>query len=200
MKYPNFKLLKVGTLIIALCGLLTGMASAAPNNEAVCQQASDLIKDLGGRSIKTLTNSTDSLDKIENNFVVLLDEGFDIPSIARYVLPRYWKQSSAEQQQRFVTIFKSRLKKAYASRFREFRGVVFDVSGCRVEGDGGAVVTTSIQKPGGPVSKVDWKVYGKKIYDVTVEGISMSTTLRSDYGAMVQSKGGNIDAFLKSIE
>lgn len=173
---------------------------SAHSAHATDSQAKSLISDLGSRAIATLTKSDESIVTIEENFLKLFDEGFDVQSIAKFVLARYWRQADAGQQQRFVKIFRERVKKAYASRFREFRNVEFKVNNVLKEEDGGSVVQTTIQKPGGPVTKVDWKVYGTKVYDVIIEGISMSTTLRSDYGAMIQNNGGNIEAFLKNLE
>lgn len=158
-----------------------------------------LIEDLGRRAIQTLTDSDDSLDQIERRFVALLEEGFDVRNIAAFVMGRYWRQATSDQQDRFVRIFKDRLKKAYASRFREYRGVRFEVGNVSQRGNMDSVVST-IQKPGGPRTNVDWRVKGNKIQDVIVDGISMSVTLRDDYNSLLARKNGDIEAFLKDLE
>ncbi|AIK96954.1 MlaC/ttg2D family ABC transporter substrate-binding protein [Candidatus Odyssella acanthamoebae] len=157
------------------------------------------INELGNRAIQTLTNSNESLDQIETSFVKLLDEGFDIPHIASFVMGRYWKQAIPDQQDRFMKIFKNRLKKAYASRFREYRGVKFEV-GEISQRSGAEFVKSTIQKPGGPKTDVEWRVMKDKIQDVTVDGISMSVTLRDDYNSLLSQKNGNINEFLKVLE
>lgn len=158
-----------------------------------------LIENLGQRAIATLTNSTEPTGKIEDQFVKLLDEGFDVPKIAQFVMGRYWRQASGEQQQKFIKLFTIRLKRAYANRFREYKGVKFVVGGVNSR-DGSDYVKSTIQKPGGPKTDVEWRVENGKIQDVIVEGVSMSVTLRDDYNSLLGQKNGNIAAFLTVLE
>ncbi|MBX3486672.1 MAG: ABC transporter substrate-binding protein [Candidatus Paracaedibacteraceae bacterium] len=158
-----------------------------------------LIEDLGNRAIKTLTNSSDSNDTIEENFLKLFDEGFDVRNIASFVMGRYWKQASPAEQDRFVKIFKNRVKKAYASRFKEYKGVKFHIVKVVVR-HGSDYVDSTIQKPNGPKTDVEWRVKNGKIQDVKVEGVSMGVTMRDDYNSLLGQKNGNIEAFLKELE
>jgi phospholipid transport system substrate-binding protein len=185
----SYKMKKVTTIIVFLTAMM-GMA--------YCESKS-FINDLGSRAIQTLTDSNDSLEQIETHFVKLLDEGFDIPHIASFVMGRYWKQATSVQKDRFMKIFKNRLKRAYASRFREYRGVKFEVGDLNHRA-GADFVKSTIQKPGGPKTDVEWRVMKEKIQDVTVDGISMSVTLRDDYNSLLSQKNGNIDEFLKVLE
>ena len=102
------------------------------------------------------------------------------------------------QQTRFIPIFETRLKKSYANRFQEYRGVEFKVMGSHVQG-GTVIVKSTIHKPGGPVTPVDWRVYGGKIHDVIVEGVSMTITIRDEYSAAIQSHNRNMESFLNAI-
>ncbi len=158
-----------------------------------------LIEDLGNRAIETLTNSTESSDTIEANFLKLFDEGFDVKKIANFVMGRYWRQASPDQQERFIKIFRNRVKKAYASRFREYKGAKFVIGKVhnRQESD---YVESTIQKPNGPKTNVEWRVKHNKIQDVKVEGVSMSVTMRDDYNSLLGQKNGDIEAFLKDLE
>jgi phospholipid transport system substrate-binding protein len=160
--------------------------------------AKGFIEDLGRRAINSLTKPDVSQNQLESKFKSLLDEGFDVPGIARFVMGRYWKQMTPEQQTQFIPIFKHRLTRSYANRFQQYQGVIFTVKDAREEGND-TIVTSTIQKPGGPITPVDWRVQGGKIYDVKVEGVSMSITIRDEYSALVQSKNGNIGQFLQAI-
>ncbi len=168
-------------------------------SNAYCVNSKSFIEDLGSRAIQTLTNSNDSLEQIEDQFVALLQEGFDIHHIASFVMGRYWRQATTPQQNRFIEIFKKRLKKAYASRFREYRGVNFEVGEASPRA-GADFVKSTIQKPGGPKTDVEWRVKSGKVQDVIVDGISMSVTLRDDYSSLLSQKNGNIEEFLKTLE
>ncbi|WP_010300348.1 MlaC/ttg2D family ABC transporter substrate-binding protein [Candidatus Odyssella thessalonicensis] len=164
-----------------------------------CGTSKALIQDLGNRAILTLTNSNDSPDQIEQRFVALLEEGFDVRSIAQFVMGSYWRQATPAQKERFIGVFKDRLKKAYANRFREYRGVDFKI-GDVSQRAGSDIVKSTIQKPGSPKTDVEWQVKNNKIHDVVIEGISMSITLRDDYRSLLNRKNGDIEAFLKDLE
>jgi phospholipid transport system substrate-binding protein len=109
--------------------------------------AKAFIEDLGRRAINSLTKPDVSQEQLESNFEKLLNEGFDVPGIARFVMGRYWVQMNDEQKERFVPLFKARLKKSYANRFQAYRGVVFVVKDARQEKDH-VIVSSTIQKPG----------------------------------------------------
>ena len=111
---------------------------------------------------------------------------------------RYWNRMSPEQKIRFIPLFANRLKRSYANRFQEYRGVTFKVKDARQE-SGHVIVSSTIQKPGGPLTPVDWRVQDGKIHDVKVEGVSMSITIRDEYSALVQSNNGDIEKFLSIL-
>lgn len=160
--------------------------------------AKSFIEDLGRRAVESLTKSGVSQSELESNFQALLKEGFDVQAIGQFVMGRYWNRMSPDQQTRFIPLFENRLKKSYANRFQEYRGVNFVVKGARKESSY-VIVSSTIQRPGGPLTPVDWRVRDEKIHDVKVEGVSMSVTLRDEYSALVQSNNGDIGKFLEVL-
>lgn len=163
------------------------------------EAAKSFIGDLGGRAIASLTKPGVPESQLESSFQSLLEEGFDVDAIGKFVMGRYWGRMSNDQQTRFMPIFENRLKKSYANRFQEYRGVDFKVKGARQEGDS-VIVSSTIQKPGDNTSTpVDWIVKGNKIHDVKVEGVSMSITLRDEYSALMQANNGDVEKFLNAL-
>lgn len=160
--------------------------------------AKAFIEDLGRRAINSLTKPGVSQSQLESQFQSLLEEGFNVHAIGQFVMGRYWNRMTPEQQSRFIPIFEKRLTKSYANRFQEYSNVVFTVKDARAEGNH-VTVTSTIQKPGGPITPVDWRVQDGKIHDVKVEGVSMSITIRDEYSALVQSNNGDIEAFLRTL-
>jgi phospholipid transport system substrate-binding protein len=160
--------------------------------------AKSFIEDLGRRAITSLTSSGVSQDQLESSFQALLEEGFDVQAIGQFVMGRYWNRMSPDQQSRFIPLFEARLIKSYANRFQEYKGVVFTVKEARQEGEH-VIVSSTIQKPGGPETPVDWRVKDGKIHDVKVEGVSMSITILNEYSALVQSSNGNFEQFLSTL-
>jgi len=168
------------------------------NPSLATDSAKSFIEDLGRRAIESLTKPGVSQSELESNFQSLLEEGFDVQAIGQFVMGRYWSQMSPDQQARFIPIFENRLKTSYANRFQEYRGVAFKVKEARQE-DNYIIVSSTIQKPGGPLTPVDWRVRDGKIHDVKVEGVSMNITIRDEYSALVQSNNGDIEKFLSIL-
>lgn len=177
------------------------IAQTTMSHKAKVQDAEVFVKDLGARAIKTLTTGTQ--EQISQNFLKLLDEGFDVDYIARFVLGRYWRDFSTDQQAEFKVLFRNRLEHTYSIHFREYKEIDFTVKSSRKEKNF-EIVETIIQKPNGPVTPVQWKVASVdgiyKIRDVVVEGVSMGNTLRSDYSAAYQGVGATPGALLKKME
>jgi len=162
------------------------------------EDAKSFIEDLGRRAIDSLTKPGVPQSELESKFQDLLEEGFDINAIGRFVMAQNWRRMTPDQKERFIPLFEKRLIKSYANRFQEYRGVIFKVKDARTERHY-VIVASTIQKPGGPLTPVDWRVKNGKIHDVKVEGVSMSITIRDEYNALVQSNNGNIDAFLSEL-
>lgn len=160
--------------------------------------AKNFIEDLGRRAIASLTKPGVPRSQLESSFQSLLEEGFDVPAIAHFVMARYWASMTDDQKARFIPLFQNRLKKSYANRFQEYRGVTFTVKDARQEGNA-IIVTSTIQKPGGPLTPINWRVQGGKVHDVIVEGVSMSMTIRDEYNSNVQTNDGNIEKFLSAL-
>lgn len=191
-----YRFFKLPCLVVILLLTLNAVTAWGKSHNA-----EQFISDLGHRAITSLTEGTSS-NKGEA-FLALLDEGFDVSYIAGFVMGAAWRDFTPEQRELFCSLFRQRLKKTYVRRFKEYKGVVFNVESSRAEGAKHIVLTT-IQKPGGPATPVEWTVAFKesnpKIQDVKVEGVSMSLTMRSEYRASYRQVGGTPRLFLKYLE
>lgn len=184
--------------IFLILGIGCGLASA---NRCDPEQAKSFIDDLGSRAISTLTNSSVPPEELGRQFRSLLKEGFDVTAIGQFSLGKYWRQATPAQQQEFLQLFEKQLETLYAGRFKEYKGVKLEIQGARTEPDGGVIVSSTIQKPGGPKTKVDWKIRGTspKIFDIIIEGVSMLVSKRDDYSSSIQQSGGNLESFLVTL-
>jgi phospholipid transport system substrate-binding protein len=147
------------------------------------------------RAVELLNNKADPAFR-EARFRELFDKDFDCPGIARFVLGRYWRTASEEEQQEFVKLFEDYVVFVYATRLSNFGGEILKVRGSRSDGDG-VIVSTDVIHPGAaPPTKIDWRLVTEngayKISDIIVEGISMMTTQRSEFASVVQRNGGQV--------
>ena len=167
-------------------------------------EAKALVKSLGDAAVSLLSDKTLTPAEKTRRFRHLLNQSFALKGIARFALGRYWRRATFKQRRRYLKLFEDYIVNSYAARFGNYAGEQFVVLDERIDDRGWAVVTTRIHRPGGEPVKVLWSLRERlgevRIVDVTVEGISMSLTQRSDFAASVRTAGGDMDAFLDTLE
>lgn len=185
--------------------LAMGLGAASPAAASIAPgKAGDFIQTLGDEAIAALTNPKAGESVRDQEFRRLLRKGFAIDGIAKFVLGRYWRSLDAEQRRRYLQVFQELIIRTYAARFWEYNGVTFRVTGERPDGASGRLVESEVKKTEGPPLNVQWRVRqsseGLKIVDVMVEGVSMAVTQRSEFAAVVQQHGGNVEGLIEDLE
>jgi phospholipid transport system substrate-binding protein len=177
--------------------------------QARAMQASDpstLISQLVGQAITVIVDKNETADQRESKFRTLLQDGFDIPRISRFVLGRYWNAATDDQRKQFSQLFEEWIVRTYSARFGQYSGEKIQVSGTRSEGPTTTVVTSQFVSPtGAPPAKVEWVVRKSgdndfTVVDVSVEGVSMALTQRDEIAAVADRNGGTVDGLNKAMQ
>jgi len=172
-------------------------------------QAADpsaLITQLVGQAINVIVDKSSSEDQREQKFRSLLQSGFDIPRISRFVLGRYWNGATDDQRKEFSQLFEDWIVRTYSARFTQYTGEKIQVIGTRSENPTTTVVTSQFVSPGGaPPAKVDWVVRKTgdsdfTVVDVSVEGVSMALTQRDEIAAVADRNGGTLDGLNRAMQ
>ncbi len=189
------------SLLAAVLGLLAGATAPAPPAAAAADPAS-LIRELGNQALQVLGKNVGQADRAAR-FRQLFRADFDVPTIARFVLGRYWRVATETEQQEFVRLFEGYIALAYANRLAEYSGETLKVVGTRPDGDAALVSSEVVRPNGAPPAKVEWRVVradgAYKITDVVVEGVSMAVTQRSEFASVIQRNGGKIEGLLAML-
>lgn len=173
-------------------------------NETLEEGAITFVSKLAKNGIGILENTDVSKESRDKEFRKLLHDNFDMKTIARFSLGRYWKVSSKTERKEYLALFENRIIEVYSRRFREYNGQVIMVSTARPTGRTDALVSSSIIPETGPKVNVDWRVRKKKngqfkVIDIIVEGVSMSLTQRSDFASVIQRGGGKVEVLLAHL-
>ncbi len=180
----------------------TQLSQARPATPTV-PEASDFIARLAERAIEGLTQRDLPLAERLARFRQLLNDGFDVPQIGRFVLGRYWRIATEEERREYLRLFEDYIVQNYAARFGDYAGENLRVGNGTQASDGSVTVASELVRPSGPPVKVDWKLEKKdgsfKIVDVMVEGVSMSITQRDDFSASIQRSGGKVEGLLATL-
>jgi phospholipid transport system substrate-binding protein len=181
----------IRTILFALAvAFVAAPAGADDANPA----ASAFMQSLGSKAIGELTNPAVPQPERQARFRALLDEHFDVPTIAKFTLGRYWRTATDEQRAEFSKLFEDFIVQSYSTRFAEYHGESFQVAGSSVDESGVTVVHSKIDMPSSEDIRVDWHLRAAGgsfvIVDIVVEGVSMAVTQRSEFASVIQSRGG----------
>ncbi|MFP4313746.1 MAG: phospholipid-binding protein MlaC [Alphaproteobacteria bacterium] len=168
-------------------------------NNALDDRAQDFIIAMAQRGIDFLANPELSLEQRKAEFKQLLQENFDIKTLARFSLGRYWNMATEEQKKEYLRLFEKNVIEVYSKRFGDYEGQEFKVISARADGRADAIVRSTIYAENQTIS-IDWRVREKNgklnVIDIIVEGVSMATTQRSEFASIIQRGGGNVEALL----
>lgn len=194
-------------LILFVSVAVLALGLAAPSARALkAADPSSLITNLVNEAIANIKQQQESDGERATKFRTLLESGFDIPRISRFVLGRYWRMASDDERQKFTTLFEDWIVRTYSNRFRDYSGQTIKVTGTRPESDIGTVVLSQFINPdAAQPAKVEWHVRKEgedsyKVVDVSVEGVSMALTQRDEIAAVADRNGGTTAGLNKALE
>jgi phospholipid transport system substrate-binding protein len=127
---------------------------------------------------------------------------FDFDRVCRMVLGKNWKSASPEQQALFQKEFRSLLLRTYASALGKYRDQVIEYRPMQTDASekNVTVKTQIIQKGGQPIA-VDYSLVkgpaGWKVYDITIENVSLVTNYRSQFSSEIRQNG--LDSLNKKL-
>jgi phospholipid transport system substrate-binding protein len=161
-----------------------------------------VITSLGNQALEVLGKNVAPTARVAR-FRQLFSQDFDVPGIARFVLGRYWRVATPQQQQEFVRLFANYIVLAYSNRLAEYSGESLKVTGSRPVPDGSLVSSQIVRPNGAPPAEVDWRLTradgAYKISDVIVEGVSMAVTQRSEFASVIQRHGGQVEGLITAL-
>jgi len=153
------------------------------------------------RSLSSFPFPGVSVAQRQARFRELFRDDFDLPGIGRFVLGRYWRVATPQEQQDFLGLFQEYLVRAYSARLGTYGGEPFRVTGVHPNGEE-TIVNSEIIRPNSSPIAVDWYLIGRgpyKITDVYVGGVSMKVTQRDEFASVIQRNGGRVEALITQL-
>lgn len=126
----------------------------------------------------------------------------DFEEATRLAVGRSWREASPEQRKRLVQEFRSMLVRTYSNALGGYEGQEMRVLPSRAKpGDTDVTVRNQFVRAGGKPVPIDYQMRktdaGWKIYDISVEGISLVLTYRSEFDQVVKQEG--VDGLIKRL-
>ena len=175
---------------------------------ALAVQAADTAPDALVRSTVDEVLAVIKQNKDQKALVDLAEKkvvaNFDFKEMTRLATGRAWSQASAAQQQALERGFRTLLVRTYTTALSQTS------SETKVEvkplvlkaGESETLVRTMVTEPGRKPFAIDYRMWitpsGWRVYDVTVENLSLVTNYRSSFQSEIGRSG--IDGLIQVIE
>ena len=189
------------TVVLVLLLFSSAVHAATPPDQVIQQTVERLIDELTERKAE-LERDRGKLYELVSRVIV---EHIAVDKIAKLVLAQHWRNASLEQRIRFTDECKKILIRTYASALFDYTGYEeMSFQPLQLTGDERtAVVRTDVKLPGVQAFPVNYKVFrlesGEwKIFDVTIEGISLVTIFQFSYARVIQTEG--LDSLISQLE
>ncbi len=187
--------------VIAAAGaalMWVAVASPAMADDAGAKQFVDGV----ASSVLQVVKAGGSKDEQQAKLLAIVDKNIDIDFVAKFVLGKYWRDATPQQQQDYLAAYRPFLKKNYVSRLTKYSGQTYTLGTPHAGSDGDTVVPMEIVDPQGQNVSMLYTVTqgsnGYRISDIVVEGVSLLSTQRSEFNSIAQSKG--LDYLIQTLQ
>ncbi len=201
------------SFFVATLLLITSLAMATPA-WANTDSPKELLEATAQKMFDAINSNRDKI-KADPDFTIQLIEEVLLPHIdfitaSRYVLGKHWDGATKAQKIGFIKAFRSLLLRFYSYALTEYLNThdeKLDMSLMNFQRpgkvDNGQVTVRSTVKPkkGKPVP-INYQMRktrkGWKIYDVSIEGISVITTYQTSFASEIKQSG--LDSLIASLK
>ena len=152
--------------------------------------------------IQNIIQSTQSENDMLQDFRRIFVEYGDVPIMARYVLGVDARSATKNTLDQFTRAFEGHVSRKYGKRFPEFIGGKVTVRDAR-KIKNGYEVRTSAKLQGRAPFELTFLVSNKsgsnKFYNMYIEGVNLLLTERTEIGAMLDARKGNLSHLISDL-
>lgn len=204
--------LKKGLLVFTCILLFIANSQASANIQA----PDEMLKDATIKMLHSINASREEIRKSPDKLNALVEDiilpHLDFITASKMVMGKYWRTAEKEQKLNFIRQFRLLLLRFYSSALSEYLSgrdknlqddliTYFPIT---LNAGETSITVRAEVKPddGGQPIPIHYRLHltskGWKIYDVSVEGVSMITTYKNNFATEFKTKG--IDGLIASIE
>ena len=182
--------------------------AAGKSDVAAANKAPDVLaKDTADALLAELKANRESFESDPAKLYAAVEQivlpHFDFKYVSQLVLAREWRKASDEQRSRFMDAFKTQLVGFYGNALLDYSNekVVWEAADIPAGSEDAMVYSQIIPAGGSPIPltySMRKKSDGWKVYDVTVEGVSLVNNYRGQFAAEIRRNG--LDALITRLE
>jgi phospholipid transport system substrate-binding protein len=185
-------------MVLAVCGVLLFGAAA---NRAWADDPMSVVQQTVNQALSILRNKSMPLAQRQDQLRGIVNATFDFKEMARSALGYHWRQITPAQQDEFTQAFVAFIQDSYLGKINEYTSQQVEFATTKSLGQGYAQVNTNIVG-GGDTIKVNYLLEQEgsswKIYDVTVDAISIIANYRNQFNRVMNNQG--YDTLIKDLK
>jgi len=191
------RFLRASTAILLLMFLLPLQAAPVP---------ADIVRTTTDDVLARVTADKETLRADPGKMFNLVSEvifpHFDFTIMSQWVLGEHWSSADEASRAAFVDQFRKLLVRTYATALLEFSDQTITYPDTEQKGGANtALVRQEISQEGGAPMPILYRLHNKtgewKVFDVSVDGVSLVKTYRASFGAMI--KDGSLAALIDEL-
>ena len=161
-----------------------------------------VVQNTVNQALAVLRDKSAPLQQRQEKLRQIVAQTFDFTEMAKSALGYHWKELNPQQQQEFTNVFIAFIEDSYLSKLNDYRGQ--QVQFIKASQDGGdyAQVNTNIVREGKEPIHLDFRLRKEngnwKIYDVTVDAISIIANYRNQFNRVMNNQG--YDTLIKDLK
>jgi phospholipid transport system substrate-binding protein len=176
---------------IAIVTLAVAVTGAIPARAQTDARAT--TQEFVNKALEILRDQQKSVAQKRRELKPLIEVRFDSTEMARSTLGYHWRSLSPEQRSSFTQVFTAFIEAAYLDKVQDYSGQQVQFGQARSLGQGYAAVDTNIVEPGKSPIPVTYLLLqssdGWKVYDVTVDNISIIANYRNQFNRVINDQG-----------
>lgn len=196
----RMKAIALAIFVFATIGL-PGLAEwSLPGFTVATARADDgpmaVTETMVNRALKIMGNKSTPIAQRRHQLVEVVENDFDFTEMSRSALGFHWRSLTPDQRSQFTQLFTAFIEDAYLSKIQDYAGQQVVFQGQTSLGQGYTQINTSIVQAGKSPILVNYLLLQKggawKIYDVTVDAISIVANYRNQFNRVINDKGFDV--------
>ena len=189
---------RVSGFILALAFSAVAIAQEMKPEDLVRKVTEDVLASIKSDKALQAGDREKALALAEQKVLPLID----FAEATKLAVGKAWTTATPEQQKKLVDSFRAMLVRIYSNAIEAYRGQTMKVQPVSTKADATDVtVRNQYIRPGQPPVAVDYAMHktpqGWKIYDITVEGMSLVLTYRAEFEQVTRQAG--VEGLLKRL-
>ena len=161
-----------------------------------------VVQNTVNQALAVLRDKSAPLQERQEKLRQIVAQTFDFTEMAKSALGYHWKQLNPQQQQEFTNVFIAFIEDSYLSKLNDYRGQQVQFIRATLDGGDYGQVNTNIVREGKEPIHLDFRVKKEggswKIYDVTVDAISIIANYRNQFNRVMNNQG--YDTLIKDLK